>query len=264
MFDAKRLLDAVVGAAARMGTTNPSGAGAGRQGKGGGGGARPQAGAATGGLTDQLLRTATNVLVKNPGLAEAALVGLGGLLFGKRKGGRGVSGSLVKLGGLALIGTLAWKALRSKQTGAAPEPGAVRDTFHALAEPEASAFDPVSLTEDDALLFLRAMVAAACADGQLDAAERSRIARGLAEAGIDEDSTRWLENEIESPADVEELAEPVNTPEKAAQVYTAARLAIDPDTRQEREFLRQLAQALDLDAATRAQIDDMAAALKAD
>jgi uncharacterized membrane protein YebE (DUF533 family) len=59
-----------------------------------------------------------------------------------------------------------------------------------------------------------------------------------------------------SPADVEELAANVNDPEKAAQVYAAARIAIDPDTIQEREFLHQLAEALDLDPALRTQIDD--------
>ena len=65
-----------------------------------------------------------------------------------------------------------------------------------------------------------------------------------------------------SPADVEELAAGVNDPDKAAQVYAAARIAIDPDTIQEREFLRiQLADALDLDPAVRAQIDEAAGAL---
>ena len=65
-----------------------------------------------------------------------------------------------------------------------------------------------------------------------------------------------------SPADVEELAASVTTPEKAAQVYSAARIAIDPDTMQEREFLRQLAEALDLDQALRAQIDETATAMR--
>ena len=86
-----------------------------------------------------------------------------------------------------------------------------------------------------------AMVAAATADGQVDADERARLLKGMAEAGIDPDATRWLQEELASPADAEELAAPVNTPEKAAQVYAAARIAIDPDTMQEREFLRQLA-----------------------
>ena len=105
------------------------------------------------------------------------------------------------------------------------------------------------------------MVAAAAADGHIDEAERARIVKGLTEAGIDPESNRWLESEMASPADVEELAAGVTDPEKAAQVYTAARIAIDPDTIQEREFLHQLAEALDLDPAVRTQIDDTAGAM---
>ena len=81
------------------------------------------------------------------------------------------------------------------------------------------------------------------------------------EAGIDPDSSRWLDTEMASPADVEELAATVNDPDKAAQVYAAARIAIDPDTIQEREFLNQLAGALDIDPSTRRQIDETADAL---
>jgi uncharacterized membrane protein YebE (DUF533 family) len=128
--------------------------------------------------------------------------------------------------------------------------------------PETSRFHPVSQTEDDALLFLRTMVAAAAADGQIDGAERSRIVKGLTEAGIDPEASRWLETEMASPADVEELAAHIDDPEKAAQVYAAARIAIDPDTIQEREFLNQLAAALDLEGAVRAQIDDTAGAMR--
>jgi uncharacterized membrane protein YebE (DUF533 family) len=120
----------------------------------------------------------------------------------------------------------------------------------------------VSQTEDDALLYVRAMVAAAAADGHLDQAERARIVQGLIQAGIDAEATHWLDREMAAPLDVEELAAGVNTPEKAAQVYTAARLAIDPDTLQEREFLRELAVALDLDEALKAQIDATATSVK--
>ncbi len=119
----------------------------------------------------------------------------------------------------------------------------------------------MSYTEDDALLFLRAMVAAASADGRVDEAERGRIVKGLTEAGIDAEATRWLDRELAAPADVEELAAGITNPEKAAQVYAAARVAIDPDTMQEREFLRQLAEALDLDQALKAQIDETAGAM---
>ena len=108
------------------------------------------------------------------------------------------------------------------------------------------------------------MVAAAAADGRMDEAERARITAALLQAGIDAEASRWLERELADPATVDELAEPVETPEKAAQVYAAARVAIDPDTMQEREFLRQLAEALDLDPQLMAHIDAAAEGAKAE
>jgi uncharacterized membrane protein YebE (DUF533 family) len=216
--------------------------------------------------------------------AQAALVGVAGLFLTSRRT-RGITGS-GKLGSLALLGGLAYKAYQNYRDGkplvdvtppeAAPRPQAasapqpasgssqdnVSQELAALGIPEASGFHPVSQTEDDALLYLRAMVAAAAADGQIDAAERARIAQGMRQAGIDEEATRWLESELADPADVEELAAGVATPEKAAQVYTAARLAIDPDSIQERTFLTNLAQALDLDQRLRDQIDATAAAAR--
>ena len=220
--------------------------------------------------------------------AQAALVGVAGLFLTSRRT-RGITGS-GKLGSLALLGGLAYKAYQNYRDGkplvdvtppeAAPRPQAasapqpasgssqrsshdnVSQELAGLGIPEASSFHPVSQTEDDALLYLRAMVAAAAADGQIDAAERARIAQGMRQAGIDEEATRWLESELAEPADVEELAAGVETPEKAAQVYTAARLAIDPDSIQERTFLTNLAQALDLDQALRDQIDATASAAR--
>jgi len=194
------------------------------------------------------------------------VVGLAGLLFKGRKKGK-LTGSLVKLGGLAVIGGLAYKAFQNQQAKAPAEAGGSASqpetavAQSAMSLPETSRFHPVSQTEDDALLFLRTMVAAAAADGRIDQAERARIVKGLTEAGIDPESSHWLENEMASPADVDELAESVNDPEMAAQVYAAARIAIDPDTIQEREFLHQLADALDLDPEVRTQIDETAGAL---
>lgn len=264
MVDATRLLDAVVGGLSKV------------------------AGAAGAAVGDKVGGKVEEQVARNPAaakVAQAALVGVAGLLVSSRRT-RGIAGG-GKLGSLALLGGLAFKAFQNYREGKplvdvtprpqaepapqlasvpTPSPGAsegnIAQELTALGMPESSAFHPVSQTEDDALLYLRAMVAAAAADGQIDAAERARITQGMRQAGIDEDATRWLESELADPADVEELSAGVNTPEKAAQVYTAARLAIDPDSIQEREFLRNLAQSLDLDPKLRDQIDATAAAAR--
>lgn len=141
------------------------------------------------------------------------------------------------LGGLALIGGLAYRALRGdKPTDA-----------------ETSAFQNVP--EDEARLMLRAMVAATVADGLVDAAERRRLDEAVTAAGIDRDGRAWLDRELENPAEIDEIADAVDDPDSAARIYAAAALAIDLDTMQEREFLKMLAQALDVppDAAARVE-----------
>lgn len=151
-----------------------------------------------------------------------------------RRGGIAASAAL---GGLALIGGLAYRALR----GAAP--------------PEKGGPDFSKVDEDEARLMLRAMVAATIADGMVDVAERKRLDAAVAGAGLDSDGRAWLDRELESPAEIDEIAERVNDPDAAARIYAAARLAIDPDTIQERQFLKMLAEALDVPGAAAASIE---------
>jgi uncharacterized membrane protein YebE (DUF533 family) len=133
----------------------------------------------------------------------------------------------------------------------------------ASALPPPAAFDPANIGEDDAQLYARAMIAAVMADGQMAERERERLTGALAGLGLDLDATRWIQDELANPASVDALADPVTTPEQAAKVYAAARLAIEPDTIQEQEFLRQLAESLDLDAGLRGEIDAAASGMKA-
>nr|WP_246728539.1 tellurite resistance TerB family protein [Microvirga terricola] len=171
-------------------------------------------------------------------------------------GGRGGwAGRVAKIGGLALLGGLAYQLFHTRRTEGERGPDAGPAS---VMPPETSRFHPVSVTEDDALLFLRTMVAAVTADGRVDKREHELLLKALIESGIDPQASSWLEDELASPADVDEISDAVNDPEKAAQVYAAARLAIDPDTIQERDFLHRLADALDLDPTVRKQIDDMA------
>jgi uncharacterized membrane protein YebE (DUF533 family) len=47
----------------------------------------------------------------------------------------------------------------------------------------------------------------------------------------------------------------VTTPEEAVQLYTAARIAVEPDSAAEKQFLTALAGALGIDAKLAAHID---------
>jgi uncharacterized membrane protein YebE (DUF533 family) len=91
------------------------------------------------------------------------------------------------------------------------------------------------------------MIAAASADGVVDDAERGQIVGGFEKAGLDVAAAKFLDEEFAKPMSVDALVESVTTPEIATQVYSAARLAINPDNPAEQQFLRQLAAGLELE-----------------
>jgi uncharacterized membrane protein YebE (DUF533 family) len=121
--------------------------------------------------------------------------------------------------------------------------------------PEGSGFETDAMSHDAARRCIRAMIAAAAADGRIDVDEQQRIAAGLRQAGIAETAQQFLAAEIANPANVDELASGVSSPEEAVQVYTAARIAVDPDTGEEHAFLSALANALGIDRDLAAQVD---------
>lgn len=102
---------------------------------------------------------------------------------------------------------------------------------------------------------LRAMVAATLADGLMDAGERQRLDSALAAADIGAAGRVWLDQELAAPVDVDALAAGVSSQEQAARIYAAARLATDPDTLQERAFLKRLAEALELPGEATARVE---------
>ncbi|MGX7703907.1 DUF533 domain-containing protein [Methylobacterium sp. Gmos1] len=162
-------------------------------------------------------------------------------LVRSRRGGLAASAAL---GGLALIAGLALRATKPEaQSGETP------------AAPSGTPFEAGALSDDEATLCLRIMVAASAADGVIDARERARLDAAVAESGLDLAGRQWLARELDDPATIDEIADRVRDPQAGARVYAAARLAIDPDTMQERTFLRMLAEALDLDAAAVARVE---------
>lgn len=186
---------------------------------------------------------------RNPTLTAGALATTAGMLLSGR--GRGLLGSIAGIGGIGLIGSLAYNAYRKYQERNSGTPPI-----------DQQALNPARATEEDAHLFARAMVAAIASDGRMDAVESARVAGGLREAGLEHEGAAWLEKEFATPANVEELAGHASTPEKASQIYSAARLVIEPDTKEERDFLDRLAQALRLEPALRSAIDGGALELK--
>src|SRR5690606_18357929 len=78
-----------------------------------------------------------------------------------------------------------------------------------LPPPQGSAFDPAGAPQGEdrfALAVLRAMIAAANADGHIDEDERQRISGKLQESGIDREAADFIDAELANPPSLEAIA----------------------------------------------------------
>jgi uncharacterized membrane protein YebE (DUF533 family) len=208
---------------------------------------------ATGSSPEEILAQLRKWVADNPGAASAGLAGLGALILGT-SAGRSLAGSAAKLGSLALVGGLAYKAYQNYQQGR-PLLSDGKQPEALLAAPAGSGFEPAAVTHERATLLIRAMIAAAAADGRIDEKEQHKILAGLKQAGLESGGEQFLTAELSNPATAEELPAAVSSPEEGVQVYTAARIAVDPDIEEEHEFLAALAAGLGIDEDLAAQID---------
>lgn len=211
-----------------------------------------------------------------------------GTLSGAQIGGIGAAAGAILAGGglkgaarggiMAILGTLAVSALRNAQARAnAPEtasadaaPGpfsAGAGTGHRINAGDATEAEVIPaghieglVSEDAEKLAVRAMIAAAKADGQIDKDEITRIIGKLGTDTVSEAERQFVLEEMKAPLDIQGLARMASTPAQAAQIYGASLLAIHLDTEEEKRYLVDLATALGLDDATVAELHRMTGA----
>ncbi len=214
-----------------------------------------------GGLFDQLLQSGRELVAKGQNLAEeklgipsqatqreetfssmgkgAAMAGVAALLLGTRAG-RGLTGVALKLGSLGAIGGLAYKTFQdwqAKNAGAAAALPDLGPTVDVLSGPP---------LEKRSLTLLKAMIAAAKADGHIDDRERSAIDGYLQKLNLDAESQRFVLEELSKPLSAKEVASGSDSPAAAAEIYLTSLLAINLDNAQERAYLEELARELKL------------------
>ncbi|MBN8918087.1 MAG: tellurite resistance TerB family protein [Rhizobiales bacterium] len=170
---------------------------------------------------------------------------------GHQPSGASGGGSLIKYGGLAVIGMLAWKALRKWQAGSGGRSAFSSGTPDAAFSPAAAPGGPEAFSG----VLLSAMAAAAQADGEIDEDEVSRIGGGLERMGAGSPERDALIAILTTPVDPNEVVAAATTPEAALQIYAASALAIRPDNDAEHAYLDWLAGALGIDSGLKAQID---------
>lgn len=228
----------------------------------------------TRGLLDQLLKSGqdllaskTNPVGKNNGAAGgrpgglldganlgsllsgagggALAAGAMGLLLGN-KSARKLGGKALTYGGLAALGVIAYKAYGNWQANQASGQQAEPQTLDRLPEPQ---------VELHSQAILRALVAAAKADGHVDARERQLIEGEFVKLSNDSELATWLDRELNKPLDPADVARAAATPEMAAEMYVASVLMVDEEHFMERAYLDELAKQLKLAPELKAELE---------
>ena len=188
--------------------------------------------------------------------------GLAAILLGT-KTGREFGGEALKLGGMAAVGALAYKAYRDWQAGKeVPAAPPAQPSVPMLPAPSGTPFNPSSESGQQKLArhLLRAMIAAAKSDGHVDAQEQARIFAEMDKLPLAADDKAFVMDELRAKLDIDAVAGAAETPEEAAEIYVASLLAIDVDNAAERGYLAMLAARLKLDDALVAHLQQTAAA----
>lgn len=178
---------------------------------------------------------------------RTAMTGAAGLAAGMLLSGGGLgklAGNAVKLGAVAAVGGLAynaWQNYQNNQQAGAPNAPA-RDAF----------IPPAGDTrgqEELGKTLVRAMIAAAKADGRIDADEKEAIFGKLETMNLSSEEKAWVFDELSSPLDINAVVARADTPAHASEIYAASLVAITAETAAERAYLDALATKLKLDPA---------------
>jgi len=208
-------------------------------------------GGGLGGIAGQVTDFAKN----NPGLSTVIAGGLASVLM--RGKGPKLKTDALTLGGLAAIGTLAYKAYQQYKLNnpSAPEAN--------LPSPSGPPATPPGTDDTLARSIVIAMIAAAKADGTVDESEKQKIVGKLAEGGLTQEEQAFLAAEFAAPLDFNKVVALARGPEEAIQIYAASLLAITPDNPAERAYLDMLSARLGIDAALKASIEQAVASAAA-
>ncbi|WBQ12567.1 tellurite resistance TerB family protein [Hyphomonadaceae bacterium BL14] len=221
-----------------------------------------------------------DALQNDPAARNATLAGGGGFAAGLATSmlmggsGRKFLGKAAKYGAIAAVGGLAYHAWQNHQrNAAAPAPAAASGAAILVPTPAAADYEaapagtaflpaPDDAAAQEALgqALVRAMIAAAKADGKIDPAEKTRIFERLSAMELDSNAKAFVFDELNAPLDLNAVVAGAATPEMAAEIYAASLVAIECETPAEAAYLKLLAARLGLESSLVAEIHTAAGA----
>lgn len=205
------------------------------------------AAAAAGNNTQGIGDTLSKLGDKIPGglAGGAAAGGIMALLMGN-KSARKFAGKAAGYGGAALLGGLAYRAYSSWQHNQGGQTTARADAGKLMAENTGASMPVDTQTPEFQTQLIKSMIAAAKADGHIDAAEQQHIFNAVREMGVSAEVKGIVFDLLQQPITVEELVTGTETIEQKSEIYLASCLVIDPDQPSEQVHLDRLASALGL------------------
>lgn len=251
MFDASKLINEFLGAAGAPGTQSQG----------------------TGAGNSDLMQRGKDYLSQNAGgIGGGALAGgLAGYMMGSKKG-RKMAKKAATYGGLVLVAGLAYKAYsdyqgkkagvpvvdgqvgRGDQTIPAhlhtPEGASSRKITHVPVVPMGSGFEVNEMTQRATgfgATLVSAMIAAAKADGTIDAQEQQAIFEKIGQEDLSAEEKAFLLDQINKPLDIDSIVSQARSTEQAMEIYLASLMAIEPDTPSEQAYLSLLSARLGLE-----------------
>lgn len=161
------------------------------------------------------------------------------------KKGRKTAATLLKLGGVAAVGGLAWNAYRNYRQQLAGGPAERQWQSLRAASFDVARNDALHAGQNS-LLITRAMITAAMSDGHMDSAEQMRIFEHSHRLVLSKEDKAALFDELRNPQPLHMIVSAVDQPALAVEVYTASLLVIDELTFEGQTYLRRLALLLNL------------------
>ena len=187
------------------------------------------------------------------GMKKGAMaVGVLALLLGTGAGRR-VTGSALKIGSLATIGGIGWKAY---QNWIAEKEVASQDVKDMASNAKVLPINELNKEEANARseVLLKAMIAAAKADGHINSKEIAAIEEQIEKLGLSDNIADLLQQEIKKPLDVKEVASLAENQAMAAEIYLVSAVVTDKENSMERKYLSELAKKMELPDALVAQL----------
>jgi uncharacterized membrane protein YebE (DUF533 family) len=157
--------------------------------------------------------------------------------------------NLLKAGGLVAVGGLAFKAWQTYKDNQAdtnipaPTPTALTTLANPVAQPSPQITQSAN---NEPLLILQSMIAAAHADGILTDLEQQQVWNKGVESGLPAEDLSAIAEALDNPATPMQLAASARTLETKIEVYTAAACVIDGDCEAGTAYLEALGSALEL------------------